>query len=238
MPHEETRRAGTPEGGAWRWLGVAAAGVVLAALLLRWVAGERLTPGAVLALVDSVRGEPWALPAFLLAYVLLTSALVPAALLHLVAGAAWGVPLGLALSTGACNVVACVQFCVARRLGRAPVARLLARYRLGALDAGAGRDGVRATLLLRFMPLPFLVANTAGGVSALRLRHFALGTFLATLPLNVAQVYFGASFARGLEGEGPRALGHVAVAGLLLVLASYAPRLWRRRAARRRDSGA
>ena len=212
--------------------------VVLVGMLAvsRWLARDHLTPAGALAALRAFQHQPWAVPAFLVSYVLLTSALVPAMLFHLVAGAAWGFPLGLALNLAACNAVACLQFWVARRVGRERISGLVARWGLARFDAAAARGGFRAAIALRVLPIPFVAANAAAGVSALRMRDFALGTLVATIPMTTIYTYFSASVVAGVAGAEKRALIQVVAAGALLVIATYGPRLLQRSFTPRRSS--
>ena len=202
--------------------------LVLGLGALRLAGSEYLEPGAALGLLRSLQQEGWALPAFLLLYALLTTALVPAALLHMVAGAAWGLPMGLAINVVACNAVACLQFWGARVLGRGPMARLLERTRLGAFDGVAAREGLRAAISVRAFPFPFVAVNVTGGLSSLRLRDFALGTLVGTLPVIAIYTALADSLVAGVAGAERRALLQVLAAGLLLLVLTYGPRLWLR----------
>jgi uncharacterized membrane protein YdjX (TVP38/TMEM64 family) len=196
---------------------------------LRFAGSDYLEdPRAALALLRSLQAQGWALPAFLLLYALLTTALVPAALLHMVAGAAWGLSGGLAVNVLACNGVACLQFLVARVLGRGRFARLLQRSRLAAFDNVAAREGLRVAISVRAIPFPFVAVNAAGGLSSLRLRDFALGTLIGTLPLIAIYTALADSLVAGVAGAQRRAFLQVLGAGLLLLAATYGPRLWRR----------
>jgi uncharacterized membrane protein YdjX (TVP38/TMEM64 family) len=195
---------------------------------LRIAGREYLEPQAALALLRSLQQQGWALPAFLALYALLTTALVPAALLYMVAGATWGLPLGFAINVLVSNAVACLQFCAARALGRGRMARLLARTRLAAFDNVAAREGLRAAISVRAIPLPFVVVSVAGGLSSLRLRDFALGTLIGTLPLIAIYTALADSLVAGVEGARRRAFLQVLGTGVLLLAVSYGPRLWRR----------
>ena len=202
--------------------------LVAGLVALRLAGREYADPRAALALLRSLQAQGWALPAFLALYALATTALVPAALLHMVAGAAWGLPTGLAINVLACNAVACLQFWAARALGRGRMARGLARTRLHAFDGVAEREGLRAAISVRAFPFPFVAVNVAAGLSSLRLRDFALGTLVGTLPLVAIYTALADSLVAGVAGAQQRALVQVVAAGALLLVLTYGPRLWRR----------
>lgn len=225
---EKTRQL--PVRGSPRWARVRLAALLLfvaaAAVGLRVLTQGKLEPRAALALLRSVQDQVWAVPAFALLYVSLTAAFAPAVLFHMVAGAAWGFGWGMVVNTLACSGAAMAQFAVARRLGRARVAGLLERYRLNRFDALAEREGLRAAISVRALPIPFVVVATAAGVSRLRARDFFLGTLIGTLPINAVYTYFAAALVEGVAGVERQVFVNVAIAAALLVLVSYGPRVW------------
>lgn len=222
--HTSTRR--------WTWLRLGAAVLLLGLVALgtRFVLGDALEPQAALALLRRVQGEVFALPIFLLAYVLLTSAFVPAGLFHLVAGAAWGFEAALVLNLVAFNVTSNLQFWVARRLGRRFVAERAGRLRLEKVERRLERDGFRAALLIRILPLPNLAVNLTAGVSALRWRDFALGSALGTLPIIAVYTFFAAALVEGVAGAKQQALIHSAIGALLVVALAVLSRVLAKRA--------
>lgn len=210
----------------WRLVG---AGVALAVilgmvLLARHLAADHLEPERALALLRSTQGEAWALPSFLVAYLVLTALFFPAALFHMVAAAAFGFPLGLALNVLACNAGASLQFLLARRLGRERVAAWLARRRIGALDLGR-RPGLREAIAIRAFPFPTMAVNAGAGLSAIRWRDFALGSLLGTFPVIAIYSYAAATLVEGLAGVRERVLVPALVSAALLVAVTYGPRL-------------
>ena len=108
--------------------------------------------------------------------------------------------------------------------------------RFAALDAAVGDHGLKLVILVRLSPLiPFNVLNYALGVTRVRLRDYALGSFLGMLPVTLLYVYVGSlageltSLARGATSGG--LWQHtVQVVGLAATLAAtiYVTRLARR----------
>ncbi|MBI3183101.1 MAG: TVP38/TMEM64 family protein [Myxococcales bacterium] len=199
-----------------------------AALAVRWALWEELDPKAALALLRSVQQRWWAAPAYLALYLGGTCLFLPAVLFHMVAGAAWGFPVASALNFVAVNGAANLQFLIGRRLGRERAQRLLRQTRLGALDERAARHGFRAMVAIRLLPLPFVGVNVAAGVSAIRWRDFALGSMVGSFPVMLVYTYFAASLVEGVAGAERDAMLHAAAAGVLVLLATFVPRLWSR----------
>jgi uncharacterized membrane protein YdjX (TVP38/TMEM64 family) len=163
--------------------------------------------------------------------------LVPGSILTIGAGVAYGLVWGTVIASTASAVAATAAFLVARTIARRRVARWAAADpRFAALDAAIGDHGLKLVILVRLSPLiPFNVLNYALGVTRVRLRDYALGSFLGMLPVTVLYVYAGslagqlASLARGTAHGGP--LGQaVSALGLAATIAAtvYVTRLARR----------
>ena len=203
--------------------------LALLALLVRSRMGHLLEPGAASQLLHDVRASRWAVPGFLAAYGALTSLFAPAMAFHVAAGAVWGFTAGYALNLAAFHVTSNLQFLAARRLGAGWVVDLVGEARVLALEAWLGREGLRAALLVRLLPLPNMAVNVAAGLSPVRWRDFALGTFLGTLPSIAVPTAFAAGLARGAEGAHTEALlwlvaGGAGVLGMALLTRRLAPR--------------
>jgi uncharacterized membrane protein YdjX (TVP38/TMEM64 family) len=211
------------------WAGVAA--LVLVVLGLVWalramgIDVTALTPEMVRGFVLSF--GIWAPAIYLLVY---GQPLVPlpASVMTITGGLAFGPLWGtLAAVTGA-TTRACGQFLVARLLGREAVAALL-KGRVASLDARLGRNSFLAVLVIRFVPnLPFDVQNYGLGFSRVRFAPFALATLLGILPWTFAFVYLGYSLIDAAN-RWKLLLALVIMAGLLL-----ATGLWRSGIANRR----
>lgn len=134
----------------------------------------------------------WAPLAYLLAYGQPIVPL-PASVMALAAGLAFGPLWGTLGALGGATCRACGQFLIARLLGRDAVASLL-RGKAASIDQKIGEHGFKAVLLVRLIPnLPFDVQNYALGFSRVRFAPYALATFLGILPGSFAFVYLGYS---------------------------------------------
>ncbi len=204
----------------------AAVALVAVAVGLRLALRDSLEPRSALTVLDSFRGRPWAGAAFVLAYLGLTSAFVPATLLHMVAGAAWGFRTGLFLNLIAFHVTSNLQFWLARRLGRTAVERWAGGTGMSRIEAKLADEGLRAAMLVRVLPLPNLAVNLAAGVSAIRWRDFALGTLIGTLPVITVYTYFSAALVEGAVGAKQDALLHTGIGAAAVVLLALLTRLF------------
>lgn len=176
---------------------------------------------------DWVVAAGWAAPlAFTLLYAALCIVPAPASVLSIGAGVLFGLPVGLATVLVGAVAGAVGAFALSRGLGRSAVADV-GGARLARLDALLRRRGLLAMISVRLVPvLPFAALNYACGLTAIRLRDYAAGTFLGILPGATAFVAIGAYGAQ--PGSVPFL---VAVGGLVLLLGGGAIAARRSRAA-------
>lgn len=160
---------------------------------------------------------PVAAAAFVLLYAAITLTPAPKNLLSIAAGLVFGFTTGVALVYLGALLGAAAAFALGRWLGREAVERRTGA-RVEALDALLRRRGLAAVIGVRLIPIiPFTAINYAAGLTAVRLRDYALGTAIGIIPGTVAYVALG---AYGLELEWPAwvaigVLGVLTVAGAL-----------------------
>ncbi len=168
---------------------------------------------------------PWAVPAYVLAYVAV--ALLPAGpavVVTIVGGALLGFAVALPATLLGATLGATAAFGIARWLGRDAVSAV-SGARVRALDARVREHGLATVLVARLVPLiPFTSANYAFGLTSVRVSSYLLGTVLGILPGTAVYVAVGAYGAE--PGSWPFLL---AVAALLLLTAVG---WWRSRRAR------
>jgi uncharacterized membrane protein YdjX (TVP38/TMEM64 family) len=139
---------------------------------------------------------PFAPVVFMAVYALVVPAPFPKSVLTTMAGVAFGVARGIPLVVGGATAGAVLAFLLARTLGRDAVSRL-ARGHLDRIDAVITHRGILAALVVRFIPiLPFTLLNYACGVTAMRLRHFALGTAVGSIPGTSAMIVISSTGAQ------------------------------------------
>lgn len=144
--------------------------------------------------------------AFVALYVVATVAFVPGLPLTLAAGALFGVVEGSVLVSIGSTLGATAAFFSGRTVAREWVRRRIAAWpRFVAVDRAVESRGFLVVLLTRLSPLfPFFLLNYAYGVTAVRPRHYVLGSWLGMMPATVAYVYAGslaADVSQALAGE-------------------------------------
>jgi uncharacterized membrane protein YdjX (TVP38/TMEM64 family) len=175
----------------------------------------------------------WAVPLFLGFFLVATTALTPAALSFITAGALWGFWPGFLIAFIGANLWSNVHFLIGRVLARAQVKEFLSRRGFSRVTAELEHGGVLATVVVRQLPLPFLVVNLAGGASPMRTPRWLLGNALGLLPTTIVYAQLGAAIASGVEGARTTALLRALAAGLLVIALGLVSRLAQRRRAAR-----
>jgi len=136
---------------------------------------------------------------------------LPASVMTITGGLAFGPAWGTAIALTGATIRACTEFAVARLLGREVVAKLL-KGKAAALDQKIGEQGFQTVLLIRLIPnVPFDMQNYGLGFSQVRFVPYALATFLGMIPGSFAFVYLGYSLTD------PKQLWKLGLAVLLIV---------------------
>jgi uncharacterized membrane protein YdjX (TVP38/TMEM64 family) len=175
---------------------------------------------------------PWAPAVFVVGYVVVVVAFVPALPLTILGGLVFGPVWGTVYASVASTAGACLSFLVARYAARAAVERWMAPYpALGRMDRAVARHGFRIVMITRLVPIfPFNLQNYAYGLTSIGFCAYAITSWLCMLPATVAftaaagAVVTGAWDARGM-------LLLLGLAGVLLVALSLLPRWLRGRSA-------
>jgi uncharacterized membrane protein YdjX (TVP38/TMEM64 family) len=173
-------------------------GCVLLLVVVGWFSGG-ISAETVMALATWFQGlGPIAIVAYSALYFFLELiAVVPATPLTLGAGYLFGVVNGTVAVSVASTAAAAAGFLIARYGLRNYVAKLATRYpKFRALDRAIGREGFKFVLLLRLSPLlPFAISNYLYGLTSVRLRDYAVASWLGMLPGTIAYVSAGAAIS-------------------------------------------
>jgi uncharacterized membrane protein YdjX (TVP38/TMEM64 family) len=195
-------------------LSAAALGVVLAVLA---ITGSFPTPDEIRDWGDGLGDFAYVafIPLFVLVNFLIAWPILAGAA-GLMFGTAVGTPLTLAGVTGA----ALAQMFVARRLAAGHHGSLLPE-RTRAVEDFLTRNGAVAVMESRIVPLlPYGLVNYSAGLTRLRFRDMAVGTFIGGAPKVFGYVALGGSLTNLGSAEGIVAivlLGVLALAGALFV---------------------
>ncbi len=215
-------------------------GVTIAALaavgvvgLARWKLGPVDAPRVAQSL-SAVAESPWAIPAFLVGFLMGSGLFAPAIAFFAAAGAAWGFSKGLLLGLLGVNLAANVQFGVGRWLGGDTVKRALERRGWSWLLLELSGRGALSVVIVRQLPLPFLGVNVAAGASPVPWPAFVLGNALGVLPNALVYTYFASVLVDGAKGGSDVVLRAALAAGgalLVALLTRWLSARWRPRLA-------
>jgi len=135
--------------------------------------------------------------------------MVPCAPLGMAAGVFFGFGKGsLSLLLG-CAFGAAVNFLISRHLVRERVARWLNRHeKFRLIDSAVAREGWKIVLLLRFVPIPFGLANYCYGLTPVRFWPYLAATCVAVILPNSLFVWIGTTLQGGLAALHGKARPH------------------------------
>jgi len=200
-----------------------------AAAVLRALGRQWLEPAAATALLRSLGDSAWAMPVLAFAYLIGSSFLLPAVLFHVVAGASFGFAKAFLFNMVAGNVISNLQFWGGRLAGRDRMRGWLTARGFPWLVEELETSGLWTMLVVRQLPLPFVVVNAAAGASPMPWWHFLVGSGLGLFPGNLIYTYFAAALAEGVEGAREAVLLRALSAGAGVVVLSLGARLLQRR---------
>ena len=161
--------------GVAAWMGISRSGISLEQFAA-W-----LTPH---------RHAWYALPAVMLAFIVLGLAMVPVILLIAATGIAFGPLLGPVYAMAGCLASASMGFAIGRWMGPRRIAHL-GGARFGRITKTLTRNGTLAVFFVRKMPAPFTLMNIFVGASTIRFRDFIAGTVLGMGAFVVGLAGFG-----------------------------------------------
>lgn len=119
----------------------------------------------------------------------------PATILTTISGALFGVTGGIIYTVIGENLSANFAFLISRYFGRNLVEQKESKYNfLKKIDHKLADKGILTIMLLRLAGLPFDLTNYAAGLTSVKQRDYAIGTFIGIIPGLVAFVLFGNSF--------------------------------------------
>ena len=129
---------------------------------------------------------------FILLYIVITVAFLPASVVTLGAGVVFGVVKGSILVFVGAMLGATAAFLIGRYVARDWIAKKIAgNEKFAAIDEAIGREGRKIIFLIRLSPaFPFNVLNYALGLTKVSLQDYILGT-TGILPGTIMYVYLG-----------------------------------------------
>ena len=157
--------------------------------------GSRLPLAAWLAEIKGwlVTLGPWAVPAYILIYLLATVLGLPNILLILIGGTLFGFVKGVISVSIADTLGAIACYLLGRTIGREQIKRLISKYpNLAQLDKAVGKKGWKILLLTRLSPLvPSNILNYGFSCTKVNFWQYCFFSWLGMLPVIAIYVYLG-----------------------------------------------
>jgi len=202
------------------------------AVLTRTVWADRFEPTVIVAFLRELGSSMAAVPLFLTLFLVATTLFAPALTLMLAAGVTWGAWPGIAHVWAAAKPATHFHFVLGRWVAGDTIRRLLARPQVAWLSRELEHGGVFTTIMIRQLPLPFLLVNLSGGASPMPWSRWAIGNALGLLPNCIIYTQLAATLVAGVEGSGRELAVRVAITATLVIAMSLVGRVVQRRFAR------
>lgn len=170
---------------AFRLLAVA---LVLGGIVLVYLNRHILDPHVIHQIISD---SPWAPLIFIAIQIVASLLFVPRSVTGAVAGLLFGMVWGLVLAVIGAVAGAAVGFAFVRWLGIG--GSLDGAPAIGRLMERAERGHWRTVAIVRLLPFPHSVANTALAMTRISWRDYLIGSAIGMLPTTVAQVGVGAA---------------------------------------------
>ncbi|MCM2370202.1 VTT domain-containing protein [Aporhodopirellula aestuarii] len=177
----------------------------------------------------------WGPVVLTLMYVVATVLFVPGTILTLVAGAIFGLGIGMVIVSIGSTIGASLAFLIARYGARDRVAQMAQGNRhFGAIDRAIGEGGWKIVALLRLSPaLPFNLQNYLYGLTPVPFWPYVLTSWIAMMPGTFLYVYLGHVTGAAIGADRERSIAEWAMLGVGLlatvVVTVYVTRLANRK---------
>lgn len=180
--------------------------VVATAAILAWRYGyfDLDRRQQLLGVVRDFHRLRWSEAAYVVAYGVAVTAMLPATLVTILGGALFGFWKGAALAWVGALGGTCLSHLIACRVARGPMLRLFGGHRL--LRRLRERGGVVELFRLRVLPVaPFATLDYLAGIAGVPLRRVVLATMVGVLPSVAAYGYIGSALIRRVSAGGHEA---------------------------------
>lgn len=165
----------------------------------------------------------------ILAYVIGGLLMVPITLMIIATVSVFGPWYGAGYALLGAELSAIASFALGHLLGNEALRRI-AGSRVNRISQAIARRGVLTIITLRIVPVaPFSVINIIAGASAIRLRDFALGSFLGMIPGVVSIAILADRLVASLREPSPQSILILLAAIVLVILSLLGLRQWSRR---------
>lgn len=195
-----------------RVIRIAALIVLVAGIALAVIYRDALDPDT---LHRFIADNPVSPLAFIVLQIVASLFFIPRTVLGVAAGLVFGLVWGLVWAIIGSVAGAAAGFAFVRWMGAEGM--LDTAPHIGKFIEKAEHGHWRSVAILRLLPLPHSVVNTALAATKLSWRDYLIGSSLGMLPMTIAQVNIGASGGELLFGHGSWTLASVMIAVALAI---------------------
>ncbi|NIA31309.1 MAG: TVP38/TMEM64 family protein [Actinobacteria bacterium] len=135
---------------------------------------------------------------------------IPVGVMSLAGGLAYGKWSGTLFILIGATLGSCLSFLIARYFGRRFIEQFewLHKGKLKSFDEGSEKHGLKAILFVRLIPLfQYDAVNFGAGLSKMKFRDFALGSFIGMMPGGFINAMLGSSLENVISVQFFVALG-------------------------------
>lgn len=186
---------------------------------------ELLSREELVATLGRLRESWWAPLGLLLLYVVLAPLGVPITPLVFAGGAVFGTVQGTVVNYVGALLGAAASFLLARGLAHDLVHHVLG-HRLKRVTRFLRQRSFWTLVRMRFIPIPYVVANFGTAVAGVRLSHFLISTAIGMLPVMLVSSYLASTFVEAAEGQRGGQVYQLLGAMFLFLGISFVPSGW------------
>ena len=180
-------------------------------------------------ILDAINGfGVWSPVVFSSMYIIGAIAFFPASFITLLAGALFGLKLGMIYAMIGTIISSCFSFLIARYIAGDLISKN-SHELLEKVQKGVEEDGWRYLAIMRLLPIfPFNLLNYIFGLTRLRLWVFAFVTSIAAIPVTFVYAYLGFLGKEAAEGAG-NSITQIGIGIALLLIISFIPKFFKKK---------
>jgi uncharacterized membrane protein YdjX (TVP38/TMEM64 family) len=199
------------------------------AALWRWTSlSDWLDKDRVIAVAQFIKESSLTPLLVLSAFIAGSLAMVPVTLMIIASVTVFGAWWGAAYALVGAELAAISAFAIGHLMGREAISRI-AGSRLNRVSRQLSERGVLTIISLRIIPVaPFTVINVIAGISEIRLRDFAIGSFIGSIPGILSIAFLADRIDASLHEQSAASLVTLVSVVLVIVVGLIGLRRWLR----------
>ena len=189
--------------------------VLIVALVSIWQfspLAEYTNPQELKAVLNGLRGDPWAYLIVPLAFVVGSMVVFPITAMLAATAVVFPPTSAFFIALGGSLLGATANYIVGQSMGRAILRRMMGK-RLNKISRALAKQGILTVITMRVVPVaPFTLINLVAGASHIRFLDFMIGTLIGLLPGIAAMTFVGNRLFALLEDPDATDIGMMVLA--------------------------